>query len=34
MNRFGVAKEWSALGKPVDRNQWQMTVPTVRTIIF
>jgi len=29
MSRFGVAKEWSALGSPVDRNQWQMTVPTV-----
>jgi endothelin-converting enzyme len=29
MNRFGVAKEWSTLGKPVDRNLWGMTVPTV-----
>jgi hypothetical protein len=29
MYRFEVAKEWSALGKPVDRDQWDMTVPTV-----
>ncbi|GAB1312580.1 hypothetical protein MFIFM68171_02790 [Madurella fahalii] len=26
---FDVAKEWSTLGKPVDRDQWDMTVPTV-----
>ncbi|KXX82006.1 Endothelin-converting enzyme 1 [Madurella mycetomatis] len=26
---FEVAKEWSTLGKPVDRDQWGMTVPTV-----
>ena len=24
-----VAEEWSSLGKPVDRDQWDMTVPTV-----
>jgi endothelin-converting enzyme len=29
MSRFEVAREWSALGKPVDRNEWGMTVPTV-----
>ncbi|KAK0107823.1 hypothetical protein ONS96_003612 [Cadophora gregata f. sp. sojae] len=29
MNRFDVAREWSSLGKPVDRDQWDMTVPTV-----
>ncbi len=29
MNRFDVAREWSSLGKPVDRNEWGMTVPTV-----
>ncbi|KAH8727731.1 peptidase family M13 [Phaeosphaeriaceae sp. PMI808] len=29
MNRFAVDYEWSALGKPVDREQWGMTVPTV-----
>jgi endothelin-converting enzyme len=29
MTRFAVDDEWSALGKPVDRNQWDMTVPTV-----
>lgn len=29
MRRFGVDDEWSALGKPVDRDQWGMTVPTV-----
>lgn len=29
MNRFAVDLEWSALGKPVDRDQWGMTVPTV-----
>jgi endothelin-converting enzyme len=29
MNRFSVAREWSALGKPVDRDEWGMTVPTV-----
>jgi len=28
-NRFAVEAEWSALGKPVDRDQWGMTVPTV-----
>lgn len=27
--KFEVAKEWSALGKPTDRDQWGMTVPTV-----
>ncbi|KIX02232.1 uncharacterized protein Z518_08171 [Rhinocladiella mackenziei CBS 650.93] len=31
MSRFYVSREWSALGKPVDRDQWyvDMTVPTV-----
>ncbi|CAL3963260.1 unnamed protein product [Diplocarpon coronariae] len=29
MSRFAVAREWSSLGKPVDRNEWGMTVPTV-----
>lgn len=29
MNRFEVAREWSSLGKPVDRDQWGMSVPTV-----
>lgn len=29
MIRNEVASMWSALGKPVDRNQWDMTVPTV-----
>lgn len=29
MNRFGVARQWSSLGKPVDRDEWGMTVPTV-----
>ncbi|KAJ9629139.1 hypothetical protein H2204_008928 [Knufia peltigerae] len=29
MTRSEVVKEWSALGKPVDRDQWDMTVPTV-----
>jgi endothelin-converting enzyme len=29
MSRFEVAHEWSALGHPVDRAQWGMTVPTV-----
>ncbi|KAF2710379.1 zincin [Pleomassaria siparia CBS 279.74] len=29
MRRFAVDDEWSALGKPVDRDQWGMTVPTV-----
>ncbi|KAK3318734.1 hypothetical protein B0H66DRAFT_248726 [Apodospora peruviana] len=29
MSAFEVGYEWSALGKPVDRNQWGMTVPTV-----
>ncbi|KIW95732.1 uncharacterized protein Z519_04317 [Cladophialophora bantiana CBS 173.52] len=27
--RNELAREWAALGKPVDRNQWDMTVPTV-----
>jgi len=29
MRDLEVAYEWSALGKPVDRNRWEMTVPTV-----
>ncbi|QSZ29633.1 hypothetical protein DSL72_004149 [Monilinia vaccinii-corymbosi] len=29
MRRFYVALEWSSLGKPVDRDEWSMTVPTV-----
>ncbi|RVX75992.1 hypothetical protein B0A52_00349 [Exophiala mesophila] len=29
MSKSDVKKEWSALGKPVDRDQWDMTVPTV-----
>ncbi|KAL5435389.1 hypothetical protein PMIN07_011990 [Paraphaeosphaeria minitans] len=29
VRRFAVEDEWSALGKPVDREQWGMTVPTV-----
>ncbi|TDZ38965.1 Endothelin-converting enzyme-like protein [Colletotrichum trifolii] len=29
VSRFAVGYEWSALGKPVDREQWGMTVPTV-----
>lgn len=29
MNRFAIEREWSAYGKPVDRDQWDMTVPTV-----
>ncbi|KIW32984.1 uncharacterized protein PV07_04489 [Cladophialophora immunda] len=27
--RAELSREWAALGKPVDRNQWDMTVPTV-----
>ncbi|KAK1753132.1 hypothetical protein QBC47DRAFT_387847 [Echria macrotheca] len=29
MTAFEVSEEWSTLGKPVDRDQWGMTVPTV-----
>ena len=29
MSHFEVAREWSALGRPVDRDEWGMTVPTV-----
>lgn len=29
LRKFEVAQEWSALGKPVDREKWDMTVPTV-----
>ncbi|KAF1934863.1 endothelin-converting enzyme 1 [Clathrospora elynae] len=29
MRRFAADDEWSALGKPVDHDQWGMTVPTV-----
>lgn len=29
MLRFQVAEEWNALGKPVDHEKWDMTVPTV-----
>jgi putative endopeptidase len=27
--RFGAARDWSKLGKPVDRTEWAMTPPTV-----
>ena len=27
--RFAVRREWDALGRPVDRAEWQMTAPTV-----
>lgn len=29
MGKFSVAQEWNSLGKPVDRDQWGMSVPTV-----
>lgn len=29
MRRFAVSREWSALGFPVDKNEWGITVPTV-----
>lgn len=29
MRRFAVDQEWSALGKPVDHEQWAMLVSTV-----
>lgn len=29
MRRFEIARGWSSLGKPVDREEWGMTVPTV-----
>lgn len=29
MSRFAIENEWAAFGKPVDRDQWDMTVPTV-----
>jgi endothelin-converting enzyme len=29
VSQFTVGNEWSALGKPVDREKWGMTVPTV-----
>jgi endothelin-converting enzyme len=29
MSRLFVSLQWSSLGKPVDRNEWGMTVPTV-----
>ncbi|KAF2275386.1 zincin [Westerdykella ornata] len=29
LRQFQVKEEWSALGKPVDREKWDMTVPTV-----
>ncbi|KAL4945432.1 hypothetical protein BDV06DRAFT_230836 [Aspergillus oleicola] len=27
--KFGTESDWSKLGKPTDRNEWDMTVPTV-----
>lgn len=27
--QFDAHQEWSALGKPTDRNEWDMTAPTV-----
>ncbi|RDW64932.1 hypothetical protein BP6252_10583 [Coleophoma cylindrospora] len=29
MNKFAVGEQWSSLSKPVDREEWGMTVPTV-----
>ncbi|KAI9166288.1 endothelin-converting enzyme [Paramyrothecium foliicola] len=29
LRTFDVGREWAALGKPVDRDQWDMSVPTV-----
>lgn len=29
ISRFDTSREWSALGKPTDRDQWGMSVPTV-----
>lgn len=29
MNKFEVSRSWSSLGKPVDRDEWGMSVPTV-----
>jgi endothelin-converting enzyme len=29
MNALSVSRSWSAVGKPVDRDEWGMTVPTV-----
>jgi predicted metalloendopeptidase len=29
MSSLSVSLQWSSLGKPVDRNEWGMTVPTV-----
>jgi endothelin-converting enzyme len=34
MNKFDVAQSWSSLGKPVDRDEWGMTVPTVNACKF
>lgn len=33
MTENEVEREWSALGKPVDREQWDMTVPTVNAYV-
>ena len=32
--RFDAGREWSALGKPTDRDEWGMTVPTVNVCIY
>jgi hypothetical protein len=29
VRRFDEARNWASLGKPVDREEWGMTVPTV-----
>ena len=29
IGRFDISREWSALGKPTDRDEWGMSVPTV-----
>jgi endothelin-converting enzyme len=30
MSQLDVRREWASLGKPVDRDAWDMTVPTVK----
>jgi endothelin-converting enzyme len=34
MTRLEVGRMWNALGKPVDRDEWGMTAPTVNACEF
>ena len=34
MVKFAIKREWSALGKPTNRDEWDMTADTVNVSVF